>query len=103
MKFSFAPGILLFFIVLDLIGWLMEGRQAPKGREEEYARAMKLLKGLGNHGRDHLYAALLVIVLVVGGFLVPMGLWVGAGWIALYVLWFEEDALVTAGQGLRIS
>ena len=88
-------------LVGQLVFDLLRGGLAPRGRAEEYSRAVRLLHG-GRHG------ALRPVVLV-GGVLIPLVL-VGigaalplAGLLALIGLWLEEDAFVLSGQALPIS
>jgi len=91
-------GLLLFFTVI-------EGRLAPRGREEEYARTLALLKR-GPYAREHALLGLLVgmiaplvLLVAVEG---PMGLAL-AGLLTLIGLGAEKSLLVRAGQALPIS
>lgn len=90
-------GLLLFYTVF-------EGRLAPKGREEEYARTLALLKR-GPYAKEHALLGLLV------GMIVPLLLLVFgnelgcqlAGVLVILGLWSEKSLLVRAGQALPIS
>ena len=90
-------GLLLFFTVF-------EGQLAPKGREEEYARNLALLKR-GPYAKEHAFSGLLlgmilpIVLLALGG---PTAHQV-AGLLVLYGLWTEKSLLVRAGQALPIS
>jgi Fe-S-cluster-containing dehydrogenase component/formate-dependent nitrite reductase membrane component NrfD len=90
-------GLLLFFT-------LLERALAPRGREEEYARTLALVKR-GPYAREHhllgLFAGTLVplFLLVVGGDVAAQV----AGVLALVGLASEKSLLVRAGQALPIS
>jgi formate-dependent nitrite reductase membrane component NrfD len=92
-----ALGLLLFYTVF-------EGSLAPKGREEEYARTLALLKR-GPFAREHALVGLLLgtilpLVLLVLGNEAAFQL---AGLLVLLGLWSEKSLLVRAGQALPIS
>jgi Fe-S-cluster-containing dehydrogenase component/formate-dependent nitrite reductase membrane component NrfD len=90
-------GLLLFYTVF-------EARLAPKGREEEYARTLALLKR-GPYAYEHALLGLLVgmiaplVLLVLGAELAGQI----AGVLVLVGLWSEKSLLVRAGQALPIS
>jgi Ni/Fe-hydrogenase subunit HybB-like protein len=83
---------------------LLEGRYAPQGRRDEYARARRLV----THGP---YALRHWGLGVIAGAAVPLllllpdaqALWNGAALLALLGLYSEQDVLVRAGQALVIS
>jgi hypothetical protein len=89
-------GLLLFFSVL-------ESKLAPRGREEEYARTLALLKR-GPYAKEHFWGLLagmiLPLVLLVLGNEPAFQL---AGLLVLFGLWSEKSLLVRAGQALPIS
>jgi len=97
-------GPFLVGLGLNLFYSVFEGRQAPRGREEEYKRTLALIKK-GPFARQHAIGGLLfgtilpIPLLVLGG---PTGSLV-AGVLALYGLWVEKNLLVRAGQALPIS
>ncbi len=84
---------------------LAESKLSPPGREQEFARAVALLKH-GPYARRHWIAGLGVGVLLPLVLLfVPSTGWtsVVAGVLALGGLYVEKDCFVRAGQALRIS
>lgn len=92
-----SVGLLLFFTVF-------EGQLAPKGREEEYARTLALIKR-GPYAKEHALLGLLVgmiLPLVLLAFAHPLGVTL-AGVLILVGLWSEKSVLVRAGQALPIS
>ncbi len=97
------PKILTVCLGGHLLAILLEGRMVPKGREEEYARAARLL----SHGP---YARMHWGVGVALGILLPLAILAGsppllpvAAILALGGLLVEEDLFVRAGQALPIS
>jgi len=97
-------GTLLVSLGILLLASVLEKHLAPRGREEEYARTLALLKR-GPYSREHflvgiLLGALLPIVLLVlgAGFTDQV-----AGALVLVGLWSEKNLLVRAGQALPIS
>jgi Fe-S-cluster-containing dehydrogenase component/predicted membrane protein len=97
------PKILTVCLVGHLVAALLESRMAPKGREEEYARAARLISH-GPYARMHWGAG------VVLGILLPLTILAGASALlpaaailALVGLLIEEDLFVRAGQALPIS
>jgi Fe-S-cluster-containing dehydrogenase component/formate-dependent nitrite reductase membrane component NrfD len=110
---SFAKGLMSVFfgsLVLHMIFTLTEGRCSPKGREEEYERASRLLTK-GPWAKQHWFGGVLagivvpvvLLTLAVPGFLslaiaLPL-----AGLFALAGLRIIEDAFIRAGQALPIS
>lgn len=90
-------GLLLFYTVF-------EGRLAPRGREEEYARTLALLKR-GPYAKEHAFVGLLL------GMIVPLALLALTGGLGSQVaavcvligLCSEKSLLVRAGQALPIS
>jgi Fe-S-cluster-containing dehydrogenase component/formate-dependent nitrite reductase membrane component NrfD len=84
-----------------------EGRMAPARREEEYARAVRLI----THGpfyKRHLASVIIGIVIPVA--LIALSQMFGlyytstiTGVFALVGLWIEKDTFVRAGQALPIS
>jgi len=90
-------GLLLFYTVFD-------AQLAPKGREEEYARTLALLKR-GPFAKEHAFVGLLcgmilpMVLLVFGS---ELGCQI-AGVLVLVGLASEKSLLVRAGQALPIS
>jgi Fe-S-cluster-containing dehydrogenase component/formate-dependent nitrite reductase membrane component NrfD len=90
-------GLLLFFSVF-------EAGLAPRGREEEYARALALLKR-GPYAKEHAVVGLLfgtIVPLVLLVFEHELGCQI-AGALVLLGLASEKSLLVRAGQALPIS
>ncbi len=90
-------GLLLFYTVF-------EARLAPRGREEEYARTLALIKR-GPYSKEHAFVGLLLgmiapLVLLVLGADLEAQL---AGLLVLVGLYSEKSLLVRAGQALPIS
>jgi Fe-S-cluster-containing dehydrogenase component/formate-dependent nitrite reductase membrane component NrfD len=90
---------------LHLLFMVGEHLMAPRGREQEFARASRLV----THGpfamRHWVHGIALGVIVPLVGILVashPVTLAV-AGALALWGLWNEEDILVRAGQALPIS
>ncbi len=84
---------------------LVEGRLAPRKREEEYARAHELVVR-GPFARKHWGFGVFVGIMVPLALLLVPGMETFApvaALLALVGLWVEEDVLVGAGQALRIS
>jgi Fe-S-cluster-containing dehydrogenase component/formate-dependent nitrite reductase membrane component NrfD len=113
VDFEFGVGLTTAFLaslVLHMGFTLTEGRCAPKGREEEYHRAARLLTK-GPWAKQHWYGGVLAgivapIVLLTLGVpgLLPLSLALPtAGLLALIGLRTIEDAFVRAGQALPIS
>ena len=90
---------------LHLVLTLLEGRMAPRGREKEYARAVRLVSH-GPYARRHWGVGVLLGGVIPAGLLclttAPVVV-VVAGLAALVGLASEEDVLVRAGQALPIS
>lgn len=96
---------LLAFVAGQLAMALLEERMAPKGREEEYHRASRLITHGPYAARHWRFGVLLGMVLPMGLLLVPSSsiVFALAGALALYGLWIEEDVFVRAGQAPSIS
>ncbi|MCP3979774.1 MAG: polysulfide reductase NrfD [bacterium] len=96
---SMAASMLLASLALGRVA----GRLAPRGREREYARSMRVLTHgplAGRHRTTLLVGTLLPLVL----FLVPFpAVWILAAVLALVGLVLEQDDLVRAGQATAIS
>ena len=96
-------GAFHFFLGVHLIFTLLESKLAPEGREEEYARASRLLTH-GPFARLHWVGGVLlgiavpIVILWGSTTLAPL-----AALLALIGLWIEEDLWVRAGQALPIS
>ena len=94
---------LVAFLALHGLFLLVEGKLAPRGREEEYERTTKLLTS-GPFAKLHwglglgVGVVLPVILLLAAPSLAPL-----AGLCALIGLWVEEDLMVRAAQLLPIS
>lgn len=92
-----SVGLLLFFTVF-------EGQLAPKGRAEEYARTLALIKR-GPYAKEHAFVGLflgMLLPMVLLAFAHPLGVEL-AGALILVGLWSEKSVLVRAGQALPIS
>jgi formate-dependent nitrite reductase membrane component NrfD len=92
-----SVGLLLFFTVF-------EGQLAPKGRAEEYARTLALIKR-GPYAKEHAFIGLflgMLLPMVLLAFAHPLGVQL-AGVLILVGLWSEKSVLVRAGQALPIS
>ena len=94
----------LNFAVLHLVFTLMEPRCAPKGREQEYERASRLLVH-GPWSREHWMVAValgtllpIFLLLTPASYALPL-----AGLAILIGLRKSKDLLVRAGQALPIS
>jgi Fe-S-cluster-containing dehydrogenase component/formate-dependent nitrite reductase membrane component NrfD len=97
-------GTLLVALGLLLFTTVFEARLAPRGREEEYARSLALIKR-GPYAKEHallglLFGMIVPMVLLVFGHPIGGAL---AGWLVLLGLWSEKSLLVRAGQALPIS
>lgn len=97
-------GVMLTGLVAHLALTLVEERLAPKGREEEYARASRLM----THGpwmKDHwLFVVLLGTLVPIVLLLLPATTAVAiAAVLMLGGLWVAEDVFVRAAQALPIS
>lgn len=113
LDFGFGVGLTWVFLVslgLHLAFTLLEGRCAPKGREEEYERAARLLtKGpwAGQHWKGGVLLGIVapVVLLTLGApGIIPLAVALPiAGLLALIGLRTIEDAFVRAGQALPIS
>jgi formate-dependent nitrite reductase membrane component NrfD len=97
-------GTLLVSLGLLLFSTMFEGRLAPKGREQEYARTLALVKR-GPFAKEHAFVGILcgmilpMLLLVLGS---ELG-WQIAGVLVLTGLASEKSLLVRAGQALPIS
>jgi Fe-S-cluster-containing dehydrogenase component/formate-dependent nitrite reductase membrane component NrfD len=92
-----SVGLLLFFTVF-------EGQLAPKGRADEYARTLALIKR-GPYAKEHAFVGLflgMLLPMVLLAFAHPLGVQL-AGALILVGLWSEKSVLVRAGQALPIS
>lgn len=97
--------ILLVSLLMHGVLTVSEGRMSPPGREEEFARVVRLLKH-GPYARRHWIAGLGVGVVLPLGLLFAASsgpLAVVAGVLALAGLYVEKDCFVRAGQALKIS
>ena len=96
--------VLLLALAGHMAFTLAEEKAAPKGREFEYERAVKLLTK-GPFARMHWVGGVLVgIVVPIVLLLLPIGAALPlAGLLALIGLRTGEDAFVRAGQALPIS
>lgn len=97
--------ILLVSLLMHAVLTVSEGRMAPVGREEEFARVVRLLKQ-GPYARRHWIAGLGVGVALPLAllFVASSGpLSIVAGVMALAGLYVEKDCFVRAGQALKIS
>jgi hypothetical protein len=84
----------------------LAGLEAPRGREDEYRRALGLVRR-GPWAKRHLWLG------IVAGHVLPLLLLLAppaappalalAGVLALVGLWTEKDVLVRAGQAIPIS
>ena len=103
-----AMGDVLFIsLIVHYIFLRVEGRMAPRGREEEFARVIRLLTH-GPFRSRHLASSILGVVAPVGmisfseafdsSLILPV-----AAALALVGLWIEKDTFVRAGQALPIS
>lgn len=92
-------------LVLHLILSLTEDKFPPAGREEEFARAVALVKR-GPFASRHWNLGLLLGIMIPFLLLIVPGapwLWSLAALPVLFGLYVEEDVLVRAGQALPIS
>jgi formate-dependent nitrite reductase membrane component NrfD len=102
---ALARVLLGIALPLHMLFVLGEARSAPRGRESEYARAMRVVHG-GRAGRMHTATTLgLGIVgptlLLLAPF--PSPLHVVGALLVLFALWAYEDFGVRVGQALPIS
>lgn len=113
LDFEYGVGLTYAFfgsLILHMGFTLAEGKCAPKGREEEYERASRLLTK-GPWAKQHWYGGVLVgivlpIVLLTLGApgILPLSVALPiAGVLALIGLRTIEDAFIRAGQALPIS
>ncbi len=101
---SSLPVMMGTCLALNFIAILLEGNCAPKGREVEYERAVRLVSH-GPFARRHWIVGVglglaVPLCLIVFG---PSSLGALAAVLALAGLFVEEDILVRAGQALPIS
>jgi len=97
--------VLIGALLLHLAFTLAEGKLAPRGREAEYARVLRLLTH-GPYARLHWTGGIalgVVLPVVLLCFASGGALAVVAAVFALGGLWVEKDAFVRAGQALPIS
>ena len=100
-----ARWALVAALVLHALFTLTESRMAPTGREQEYARTLRLISKGPFAVKHYVFgmtlgiAAPLVLLALTGS----PGIWSVAGALALVGLYIEEDILVRAGQALPIS
>lgn len=103
-----AMGDVLFIsLIMHYVFLRVEGRMAPRGREEEFGRVIRLITH-GPFRARHLTSSILGVVAPVGmisfsgafdsSLVLPV-----AGALALIGLWVEKDTFVRAGQALPIS
>jgi Fe-S-cluster-containing dehydrogenase component/formate-dependent nitrite reductase membrane component NrfD len=98
-------GVLAGGVVAHLVFMQVEHRLAPRGREPEFRRAVRLITH-GPFARRHWVhgVALGCVVPLVGVAIASSSVTLAlAGALALWGLWNEEDILVRAGQALPIS
>ena len=102
---TLAAWLIGFLAAHAILTQLKELALAPKGREEEFLRAVHLITH-GPFAQRHLWLGKVVGILIPV-LLIDLG---GPGWmfglagaLALVGLWSEEDILVRAGQALPIS
>jgi Fe-S-cluster-containing dehydrogenase component/formate-dependent nitrite reductase membrane component NrfD len=99
--------VLFISLIAHYIFLRAEGRMAPKGREEEFSRVVRLITH-GPFRARHLISSILGVVAPVGmiafseafdsSLVLP-----AAAALALIGLWIEKDTFVRAGQALPIS
>ena len=99
--------VLMVSLGLHYIFLRVEGRMAPRGREEEFGRVVRLITH-GPFRSRHLMSSIIGVVIPVGmlafgenldsSLIQPV-----AGALALAGLWIEKDTFVRAGQALPIS
>jgi formate-dependent nitrite reductase membrane component NrfD len=99
--------VLMVSLGLHYIFLRVEGRMAPRGREEEFGRVVRLITH-GPFRSRHLMSSILGVVIPVGMLafgenLDPSLVQPVAGALALAGLWIEKDTFVRAGQALPIS
>jgi formate-dependent nitrite reductase membrane component NrfD len=99
--------VLFISLIIHYIFLRVEGRMAPRGREEEFGRVIRLITH-GPFRARHLTSSILGVVAPVGmisfseAFDSSLVLPVAAA-LALIGLWIEKDTFVRAGQALPIS
>jgi len=93
-------------VVAHLVFALAAGAEAPRGREEEYRRALDLVKR-GPWAKRHLGLGIgvghgipLALIVALPGSAPALA---AAALLALLGLWIEKDVLVRAGQAMPIS
>lgn len=96
---------LMLALVGQVFGLAVEGRCAPRRREAEYHRALRLIAD-GPYARRHWWIGVTLGMLVPAvalAFAPWPWAWAAAGALALVGLFVEEDTFVRAGQALPIS